>query len=173
MALELFAAIVAAVALGGIVHLLRRLTGSRLPKWAVTVAGGVGLIGTTIYLEYDWFNRVSAELPDGVEVVWQAEEVMTLRPWTLVAPITTKFIAMDVRQIVRHPNNDDLRMAKVFNFGRWRPVTDALMVFDCAQHRQILISEGVEITGDGTLKGAEWVKASDGDRFQTAACRAS
>ncbi|MFN3846051.1 MAG: hypothetical protein ACK4RZ_09555 [Paracoccaceae bacterium] len=173
MALELFAAIVAAIAIGGVVHLLRRLTGSRLPKWAVTAAAGFGLIGTTIYLEYDWFNRVSAELPAGVEVVWHTEEVMTLRPWTLVAPITTKFIAMDVRQIAQHPNNTGLRMAKVFNFARWRPVTDALMVFDCPQHRQVMVSDGVEISEDGTLKGADWVNAPEGDGFQTAACRAS
>jgi hypothetical protein len=172
MALELFAAIIAAVALGGIVHLLRRLTGSLLPKWSVTVAAGIGLIGTTIYLEYDWFNRVSAELPEGVEVVWYAEEIMTLRPWTLIAPITTKFVAMDRRQVVQHPNNDALRMAKLFNFGRWRPVTDALMVFDCTQGKQILVSEGVTIGEDGTLNGAEWVSAPEGDGFQAAACTA-
>ena len=173
MAFEFFAAIVAAVALGGVVHLLRRLTGFRLPKWSVTAAAAVGLIGTTIWLEYDWFNRVSAELPEGVEVVWQAEEVMTLRPWTLIAPITTRFVAMDTRQIVQHPNNADLRMAKLFNFGRWRPVTDALMVFDCAQRRQVLVTEGVEISEDGALQGADWVTAPEGDGFQAAACTAA
>jgi hypothetical protein len=172
MALELFAAIIAAVALGGIVHLLRRLTGGRLPKWAVTAAAGVGLIGTTIYLEYDWFNRVSAELPEGVEVVWHAEEVMALRPWTLIAPITTKFVAMDKRQIVQHPNNDALRMAKLFNFARWRPVSDALMVFDCAGQKQILVTEGVTIGEDGILTGAEWATAPGGDQIQAAACTA-
>lgn len=173
MALEFFAAIIAAVALGGVVHLLRRLTGSRLPKWLVTVAAAVGLIGTTIWLEYDWFNRVSAELPDGVQVVWKSEEFMSLRPWTLIAPITTRFVAMDTRAIVQHPNNADLRMAKLFNFGRWRPVTNALMVIDCAQGRQVMVTEGVEISDDGVLQGAEWVTAPDGDDFQAAACKAA
>ncbi|MDO8882496.1 MAG: hypothetical protein U0934_16500 [Pseudotabrizicola sp.] len=171
MAFEFFAAIVAAVALGGMAHLLRRLTGYSLPKWFVTVAAAVGLIGTTIYLEYDWFNRVSAELPAGVEVVWQAEEVMTLRPWTMIAPITTRFVAMDTRAIVQHPTNADLRMAKLFNFGRWRPVTNALMAFDCAGRRQVLLTEGAEISNDGILQGAEWVNAPDGDGFQAAACK--
>lgn len=173
MAFEFFAAIVAAVALGGVVHLLRRLTGYRMPKWSVTVAAAAGLIGTTIWLEYDWFNRVSAELPQGVQVVWQAEEVMSLRPWTLIAPITTRFVAMDTRAIVQHPKNADLRMAKLFNFARWSPVTDALMVFDCAGHRQILVSEGVGISDDGVLQGADWVSAPEGDGFQAAACTAA
>ncbi|MDR7126035.1 hypothetical protein [Pseudotabrizicola sp. 4114] len=173
MAFEFFAAIVAAVALGGMVHLLRRLTGTRLPNWSVTVAAAVGLIGTTIWLEYDWFNRVSAELPEGVQVVWLSEEVMTLRPWTLIAPITTRFVAMDTRAIAQHPNNPGLRMAKLFNFARWRSVTDALMVFDCAQRQQVLVTEGVQISEDGTLQGADWVTAPEGDGFQAAACTAA
>lgn len=173
MALEFFAAIVAAVALGGMAHLLRRLTGQRLPKWLVTVAAAAGLIGTTIFLEYDWFSRVSAELPAGVQVVWKSEEVMGLRPWTMVAPITTRFVAMDTRAIVQHPNNGTLRMAKLFNFARWRPVSNALMVVDCAQNRQVLVTEGVQITEDGILQGADWVSASEGDGFQAAACKAA
>lgn len=173
MAFELLAALVAAVALGGLAHLLRRLTGQRMPTWSVTAAAAIGLIGTTIWLEYDWFNRVSAELPEGVEVVWKSDEVMALRPWTLITPITTRFVAMDVGEIAQHPNNANLRMAKVFNFARWRPVTDALMAFDCAGRRQILVTEGVAISDDGILQGAEWVPSTEGDGLQEAACRAA
>ncbi|NEX47490.1 hypothetical protein [Pseudotabrizicola algicola] len=173
MAFELIAALIAAFALGGLAHLLRKLSGQRLPKWSVSAAAALGLIGTTIWLEYDWFNRVSAELPEGVEVVWKADEVMALRPWTMIAPLTTRFVAMDTRGIAQHPNNADLRMAKLFNFGRWRPVTNALMVIDCAGRRQVLVSEGVEITNEGTLQGAEWVNAPEGDGFQAAACKAA
>ena len=57
MAFELVAAIIAAIGLGALMHMLRRLTGSRLPKWAVLAAASVGLIGTTVYLEYNWFTR--------------------------------------------------------------------------------------------------------------------
>ncbi|TGD43489.1 hypothetical protein EEB11_08745 [Pseudotabrizicola sediminis] len=173
MAFELLAALIAAVAFGAMVHLLRRVTGSILPRWTVMAAAAAGLIGTTIWLEYDWFNRVSAELPDGVRVVWHAEEVMALRPWTMITPITTRFVAMDTRDIAQHPNNADLRMAKLFNFARWQPMTDALMVFDCAQRRQVLVAEGVAISADGSLQGAEWVSATDGDGFQAAACAAA
>ncbi|WP_103334468.1 hypothetical protein [Pseudotabrizicola formosa] len=170
MTFELLAALIAAVAFGAIVHLLRRVTVLGLPRWTVPAAGAVGLIGTTIWLEYDWFNRVSAELPEGVEVVWQAEEVMALRPWTMIAPITTRFVAMDTRSMAQHPNNDALRMAKIFNFGRWQPVTDGLMLIDCAQTRHVLLREGVEVSDEGVLQGADWVTAAEGDGFQAAAC---
>ncbi|MCU0899866.1 MAG: hypothetical protein MUC82_05130 [Cypionkella sp.] len=170
MAFELVAAIIAAFAFGGMAHLLRRLAGRRLPVWTVTAAAAVGLIGTTVYLEYNWFTRVSAELPEGVKVVWQSDEVSALRPWTMVAPMTTRFVAMDTRDIAQHPNNAALRMAKLFNFARWQPVGDTLMVFDCAGRRQVLVTEGIEITEDGELRGGTWVDAPEGDGFQTAAC---
>lgn len=172
MALELIAAIAAAFVLGGIALILRKLSGQRLPKWFVPASAGLGLIGFTIWSEYDWFDRVSAELPDGVEVVWQAEEGMPLRPWTYVMPITTRFIAMDTRGVAAHPANPDLRMAKLFTFARWQPVRDGLVAVDCAGGRHVMITEGVEFSPDGTLQGAEWTTSDATQGFHEVACRA-
>lgn len=172
MALELIAAIVAAFAMAGIALLARKLSGNRLPKWLISVAAGAGLIGFTIWSEYDWFGRVAAELPEGVEVVWHSEQAMPLRPWTYLAPITTKFVALDRRAMAQHPNNADLRMARLYNFARWQPVVDGLMIFDCAAGRQVMIHDGVEITPEGLLQGADWATPTADDMFQNAACRA-
>jgi hypothetical protein len=172
MALELIAAIVAAIALGGLAYALRRLSGGRLPKWIITAAAAVGLIGFTIWSEYDWFNRVSAELPPGVQVVWHSAAAMPLRPWTYVFPITTTFVAMDVGKMAQHPANPALKLAPLYNFARWQPVKTTAMVVDCASLRQVLITEGVEISDDGLLTGAEWVVPAADDGFQKAACAA-
>lgn len=172
MALELLGSLMVAAALGLFLWAIRRKL-TWLPKWSISAAAGIGLIGTTIWLEYDWFSRVSAELPEGVEVVWHAEEASPLRPWTYLAPITTKFVALDRRQMAQHPKNSALRMARLYNFARWQSVVDGLMIFDCAETRQVLVRDGVEITDDGQLKGAEWVKPSADDTFQNAACRES
>lgn len=172
MALELIAAIVAAIVCASIAYALRRMSGGRLPKWIITAAAGAGLIGFTIWSEYDWFNRVSAELPPGVRVVWQATEAMPLRPWTYLVPITTRFVAMDVGKLAQHPDNPDLKLARLYNFGRWQSVRDGLMVVDCAGKRQVLVTDGVEITPEGTLKGGEWVVPGADDGFQKAACAA-
>lgn len=172
MALELIAAIVAAIVCASIAFAVRRMSGGRLPKWIITAAGGAGLIGFTVWSEYDWFNRVSAELPSGVQVVWQATEAMPLRPWTYLFPITTRFVAMDLGKMARHPANPDLRLARLYNFARWQTVKDGLMVVDCAGGRQVMVTDGVEITPEGTLAGAEWVVPAPDDGFQTAACAA-
>lgn len=171
MALELLAAIVAAVAVGGMVHLLRRFSGWRLPRWSVPAAAGLAMIGFTIWSEYDWFRRVSAELPPGVTVVWSAAQANPMRPWTYLAPITTQFVAIDGREVSVHPVNSDLRIARFYNFARWRPVEDRMMVFDCQQALQTTLTSTVEITPDGRLSGAEWIKVSPDEEFQKAACQ--
>jgi hypothetical protein len=171
MAIELIAALAAAAALAGIAHLLRRLSGGRLPRWLVPVAAGLGLIGFTVWSEYDWFDRVSAELPEGVPVVSVTREPSPLRPWTYAAPLVTGFVALDARSLGRHPARAELVMAKVYGFARWRPVQEGLMVIDCSSARRVLLTEGVAISDAGELTGGAWVAGQAGDDFTRAACQ--
>jgi hypothetical protein len=170
MALELVAALIAAASVGLLVWALRRWFPS-LPKWSVPVAAGAGLIGFTIWSEYDWFSRVSAELPPELEVVLVQEEAMPLRPWTYMKPIKMRFMALDHRKTMTHPQAASLRLVTLYSFARWKPVQQGLMAVDCAANRRVLVTEGVEITPDGTLTGADWEVAGDGDKLQEAACR--
>ena len=170
MALELIGSLIAAAALGLLAWaLLRRYPG--LPKWAVSLAAAAGLIGSTIWLEYDWFDRVSAELPPELEIVMIDNEAMPLRPWTYLKPIRMRFWALDHRKTVTHPQVPSLKMVTLVKFARWRPVEDGLMAVDCAANRRVPVVEGVEITPEGTLAGAEWEVAGEGDKLQEAACR--
>lgn len=171
MALELLAAIIAAVAFAGMAHLVWRLSGRRLPRWIVPAAAALGLIGFTVWNEYDWFGRVSAELPPGVPVVWTETGANGLRPWTHLFPMTTRFIALDRRSIAQHPGNADLRLAHIYEFARWTPTRDTMMVFDCAAGRRVTLTEQVTIDDQGVLSGAEWVAAAPDDAFQTQACK--
>lgn len=171
MAFELIAAIVGAVGMAGIALALRKMSRGRLPKWIVPAFAALGLIGVTVALEYGWFARVSAELPEGVEVVWQEEGASPVRPWTYLAPLVTSFVALDARGVAVHPDVATLRIARIYSFARWQPPAEALMVFDCAAGRRVLLTEGVEITADGTLTGAEWSVPAEGDQMQQAACR--
>ena len=170
MAFELLAAIVTAVAFAGMAHLVWRLSGRRLPRWIVPAAAAIGLIGFTVWSEYDWFGRVSAELPPGVEVVWSESGANGLRPWTHLFPLTTRFVAMDTREVATHPANAALRLVPVYDIARWTPTRDGKMVFDCAAGRQVLLTDRVIIDDQGNLSGAEWVTAGPEDAFQKQAC---
>lgn len=171
MALELLAAIVAAIAMAGMAHLARRLSGGRLPRWTVSAAAALGLIGFTVWNEYDWFDRVSAELPPGVPVVWSESGANGLRPWTHLFPLTTRFIALDTRNMTQHPGNSDLRLAHIYEIARWTPTRDTMMVFDCAAGRRVTLTDQVTIDDQGVLSGAEWLAAAPDDTFQMQACK--
>lgn len=170
MALELIGALVVAAVLGLMAWALRRWLPS-LPKWLVPVSAGIGLIGTTIWLEYDWFSRVSAELPPGFEVAAAQATSNPLRPWTYLAPITTRFVALERAKRAHHPARYDLVIVPVYSFARWQPPRNMLMVFDCAAGKQAAIVEGTVIDDAGQLTGGEWVAAAAEDTLQEAACR--
>lgn len=173
MGLELLAAIVAAVAFAGIAMMLRKVTRDRLPRWIVPAAAGLGLIGFTAWSEYSWFARVSGELPEGVEVVWADDNPQALRPWTFAAPLVTRFLAMDSRTLARHPAKDDLVLAEVYAFARWRGVEQGLVVVDCAGMRSVRLAEGVRISEAGELEGGAWADLAEGDQLGVAGCRRS
>lgn len=170
MALELLGSLVVAAVFGLMAWAFRRWVPA-MPQWFVPVCAGIGLIGTTVWLEYDWFKRVSAELPDGFVVVNAEATSNPMRPWTFLAPITTSFTALEKAKLARHPTQTTMVIAPVFGFPRWQNPQSALMVFDCAGNRRTPVTEGMEINEAGQLTGGEWVAADDKDELQEAACR--
>ncbi|MFZ1468698.1 MAG: hypothetical protein WAT09_06920 [Paracoccaceae bacterium] len=170
MAFELIAALIAAAVLGLMAWALRRWVPS-LPKWLVPFAGAMGLIGFTIWSEYDWFDRVSATLPATYQVVDVQEEAMPLRPWTYLKPIRMRFLAIDRAKTMTHPTVAGLRIVTLYSFARWKSVQQGLMAVDCAGNRQVWLTDGVKISDDGTLTGAEWLPVDKADKLQEAACQ--
>lgn len=69
MFLELIATFIAGFAAAGVMMLVNRMSGGRLPRWLVPVVAGLAMIGTTIASEYNWFDRTRGTLPNGFEVV--------------------------------------------------------------------------------------------------------
>lgn len=170
MALELIAAFVAAIASAGIAMLLRRLSRGRLPKWLVPAAAGAGMIGFAVVMEYGWYGRQAGALPEGVVVVWEDQRPQALRPWTMVFPMTSRFLAMDTRSLAAHPGNPDLILAEVYGFARWQGIEQALLVVDCAADRSVRLTAETKIDDSGTLTGGEWAPLAEGDASAQVAC---
>jgi hypothetical protein len=171
MAIEILAAIISAIACAGVAMLIRKLSGARLPKWFVPAAAGAGMIGFTIWSEYDWFDRMAANLPEGVTVVWQEDSAQPLRPWTMLAPLSTRFLALDTRTLARHPANDDLVMAEMYAFARWQAIEPGLVVVDCAADRMVRLTTETRIDDAGLLTGGEWQPIPENDQTGDMACR--
>ncbi|MDP3196033.1 hypothetical protein [Tabrizicola sp.] len=170
MALELLGSFFVALTLGLLVWALRKRFAA-VPGWATPVAAGVGLIGTAIWMEYSWFDRVSGALPAQFQVTNAETTASPLRPWTYVAPLVSRFTALDGSKLGRHPERSELIVAPVFGFARWENPQSALMVFDCAAGRRVPLTEGMAIDASGTLTGAEWLVLENPDGLQLAACK--
>ena len=170
MFIELIATVFAGIACAGIVLILNIMTGRRLPKWMMPVAAGLGMLGMTISNEYTWFDRTAARLPDGVSVALTVEERGWLRPWTQVWPYTKRFVAVDTGTMRTNENLSDQRLADLYFFGRWSPVNQAPVLFDCAEGRSALLIDGAEFAADGAVADADWQVAPPDDPILPMIC---
>lgn len=131
MFLELIAVIVAGIAGAGVMMLIARASGGRIPKWFIPVAAGAAMLGTTISSEYSWFSRTAEALPEGLHVVQTAESTAFYRPWTYVAPYTNRFIALDTGNLRANSEDDSLFMADLYFFQRWGAVQSVELMVNC------------------------------------------
>ncbi|MEL6619839.1 MAG: hypothetical protein AAFY39_15915 [Pseudomonadota bacterium] len=170
MFLELIATVFAGIACAGIAMILNIVAGRRLPKWVMPVAAGLGMIGMTISNEYTWFGRTAERLPEGVTIAMTVDEQSWLRPWTQVWPYTKRFVAVDTATARRNENLPDQRLVDLYFLGRWSPVNQAPMLFDCAGTRSALLIDGADFSEDGTVANADWQAVPDNDPILKLVC---
>ncbi|MDF1801480.1 hypothetical protein [Thalassovita sp.] len=156
MFLELIATFVAGFAAAGIMMVINRSTGGRLPKWLTPVAAGAAMIAATISSEYSWYNRTANSLPEGLVIAQTVEGKALYRPWTYAVPYVERFVAVDVGTARRNEAQPGLVLVDLIFFGRWQPVRQLAVLFDCAQNRQTLVPDTAQFDDSGALIDANW-----------------
>ncbi|WP_171129084.1 MULTISPECIES: hypothetical protein [unclassified Ruegeria] len=170
MFLELIGTVFAGLAFAGVVMLLNKLTGGRLPRWAAPVAAGVGMIAMTITSEYSWYNRTKDQLPDALIVVQEVESRAFYRPWTYAVPFVDRFAAIDTVSVRTNESVPDQRLVDLYFFGRWAPVSMVPVAVNCAENSRANLADGAEFSADGELLNAQWFKATGSDPVIKATC---
>lgn len=170
MFLELIATIFAGIACAGIVMLVNKLAGGRLPKWLAPVAAGLGMIGVTISSEYSWYDRTSETLPEGMEIIQEVESRAFYRPWTYAVPFVERFAAIDTASVRNNDQVPDQRLVDLYFFGRWSPVSKLPVAVDCARNLRANLADGAEFGTDGQLLNADWITGTTDDPIIEATC---
>ncbi len=170
MFLELIAVIFAGVAVAGVVMLVNRTLGNRLPAWLAPVAAGLAMIGVTIASEYGWYGRTVANLPEGLVVAEAVESQSFYRPWTYVVPYTERFVAVDTATLRSHANQPDQHLAEIFFFGRWAPISQLSTVVDCAAWRRAVVADQTRFSDSGEIDGVDWISPPPKDAILTVVC---
>ena len=172
MFLELIATFVAGIAAAGLVMLINKPIGGRLPRWAMPACAGAAMIGFTIWNEYNWFNHTTSTLPERFEVVSTVEKTAVYRPWTYLAPYVDRFAAVDHESVKRNPELPDHRIVTVVFMGRWSPVRSVQMMFDCAGNKRFDMVDAFELQPDGLPSAnAGWVQMEADNPLLTGACQ--
>lgn len=170
MLIDFVSMVAAGFAAAGIVMGLNRLSGRRLPKWAMPAAAGLAMIGFTIWNEYSWAERNRALYPDTAVVTFENARSDFWRPWTFVAPVTTRMSVLDRGPEAGLPADPgpDMRHAKVYLMERWKTSYGLTVLFDCANARRVDAS--AEGATEADLAAAEWLEIDPEDPALRAAC---
>lgn len=166
MFLELIATFVAGIAGAGIMLLLNRLTGNRLPRWLVPVAAGAAMLTMTIASEYAWYGRTAQAMPDRLEVIETVESRAAYRPWTYVVPYINRFIALDRAGVQVNAEQPQMRLADLLFYGRWKPTKAVQIMVDCDNNKRADPGEGALETQD-----LRWRDVGADDPFVASICK--
>ncbi len=170
MFLELIGTIFAGFAVAGIVMILNKVTGGRLPRWAAPVGAGLGMIGVSITSEYSWYDRTREALPEGLTVVQKVENQAFYRPWTYAVPFVDRFAAVDTVSVRTNDKVPEQRLIDLYFFGRWAPVSKMPIAVDCSGNRRANLADGAEFADDGSVLNADWVQVDAKDPVIEATC---
>jgi hypothetical protein len=170
MFFELIGTVMAGVVTALVLWALNRLIGGRLPPWIIPVAAGAAILIATVSSEYSWFDRTTANMPDGFKVAQTVEEQVFYRPWTYAVPFTSRFVAVDQATMRTHPDQPDQRIVDLVFYGRWSRTAKVPMLFDCGTNRRADIVDGVEFGADGEVLGATWIPLNPADPVLQTAC---
>ena len=148
---------------------VRRATGANI-RWLIPFAAGAGMLGFTVWNDYSWFDRQRAGLPDGVVVVETYTHSAAIQPWTLVAPVVSRYTALDLRAADRHPDRPDLVRAPLLLAQRYQPTFVSAQIVDCAAGRR---ADAADAGADGLPAEGAWRHLPEGHPLLAAACAAA
>ena len=142
----MFFLLLSTIALGaviaGIVMIVNRALGGRLPRWLAPAAAGLGMLIFTIWMDYGWYDMTSRGLPDGMMVVSSYETSNPLQPWTLVKPKINRFAAIDLDTVEANGVEPRYRRVSLNLFTRYEPVRQITQVYDCEGRGRIDLLPG-------------------------------
>lgn len=168
---EIVAVLASAFVGAGLVLVLNKLTGGRLPKWAMPVGAGLAMIATTVGTEYAWYDRTRDLLPEGMTVVMEVENNSLYRPWTYVVPFVERFAALDEQSLRTHPAQPALRMVDLLFMGRWSAPEKMVVLGNCDTGQRAPLIDGVAFDASGQVTGVDWVSVPEDDPILTAICK--
>jgi len=167
MLLTFFGAISVGVLAACVAFIVRRVYGVNA-RFLIPLSAGAGMLGFTVWNDYTWFGRNAAGLPESVQVARTIEKSWVIQPWTLIAPVVTRFQAVNLASVARNAAAPDVARATVYLVARFQPTFETVQVFDCKAGRR---SDAADAPGEGAApaEGA-WITVGLDDPLLRLVC---
>jgi hypothetical protein len=169
--LNLLGPVLFGIVVGGILVFLKRVLRVPMPGWALPAGVALGIVAAHLYNDYTWFDRFSAELPEGMEVIRTVSTTSLLEPWTYAVPKVTRFAALDRNSIRTNPAQPGLRIGQILLFQRYTPTASLLQVADCENGRIAALAADGKFSEDGLPQDVTWSDVPPDEPLFAAVCR--
>lgn len=169
--LYLVGAVVLAAGIVGTVLPIFKALRLRPPKGLLPLIAGASILGFHIMIEYTWFDRNVAELPDSLVVARTIHDREWWQPWTYIVPKIDRYVAFDA-ETMRIGGIDGDMAASVFYFvARYNPTLTVRQLYDCTQPRRIDLVGTAPFAEDGAPLEDDWMPIDANDPLRAALCR--
>lgn len=149
MSMDLLGAIAAGLGVGALIYAVMhasRKAGLQVPKWVLPAGIGLTMIVYSVWNDYSWLGRATAQLPEDAELILVGRDSFLWAPWTYIAPVAIRFAAVDPAKI--EARGEGIVGAEIMLVERRRPTVIVRQRFDC-------------VKGMISVAGADWQKAGD------------
>lgn len=166
MLLTFFGALAVGVLAACVAFIVRRLYGVNA-RFLIPLSAGAGMLGFTVWNDYTWYGRNVAGLPDTVQVARAIEKSWVVQPWTLIAPVVTRFQAVNRASVARNAAAPEVARATVYLVARFQPTFETVQLFDCARGRR---ADAADAPESGTPPERAWVTVGLDDPLLSLVC---
>jgi hypothetical protein len=152
------ATIVCGLAAAGVAMAIRAATAKKAPRWLVPVFAGLGMMGYQIYMEYNWYDQMTARMPAESVVVATESQAEFWRPWSFAFPQINRITVLDTNSITRNRANPNTARFQLYRFrqtfgGR---VTKGSWLLNCPSRELVaLSSDGAPNTSQARRLGRD------------------
>lgn len=160
------ATIVCGFAAAGIAMGIRAATAKKAPRWLIPVFAGLGMMGYQIYMEYHWYDQMTARMPPESVVVGTESQAEFWRPWSFAFPQINRITVLDSGSVATNPANPGTVRFQLYHFrqtygGR---VSKGTWLLNCPSR------ELVALDGEGAPDTSQARRLSPGETLLQEVC---
>lgn len=145
---HLFAVLIVGLCGGVFLHLLRKISGGRLPKWTISAGAGLCMFGYHAYYDYSWYEFKVSQLPAESIIIYEKNTTTFFKPWSYISPVVNAFTVFD--STFKRSEQDHQVIVEYFTYHFMKDPTERQVIFmstlNCTTQERATLEENKPIS---------------------------